>query len=259
MVRGLYTSGWSMLALQKRMDVISNNMANAGTNGFKKDTTVLESFPDLMTKIVRDQDSFTGRPRDIGTMELGSDVGEVYTYFTQGQIAKTDNELDMAIRDSDSAFFTVAVPNADGDIAVFFTRDGSFTRGADNSLVTNDGYTVLGENGPVLLESGPFTVDENGYIIQDGEIIDRLLITEFTDTSVLRKYGHNLIQADEDAQIREFSGTVQQGFLEMSNVNTVREMVDMITVLRAYEANQKVVQAIDSTLEKAVNQIGPVR
>lgn len=118
-----------MLALQKRMDVISNNMANAGTNGFKKDTTVLESFPDLMTKIVRDQDSFTGRPRDIGTMELGSDVGEVYTYFTQGQIAKTDNELDMAIRDSDSAFFTVAVPNADGDIAVFFTRDGSFTRG----------------------------------------------------------------------------------------------------------------------------------
>jgi flagellar basal-body rod protein FlgF len=105
MVRGLYTSGWSMLALQKRMDVISNNMANAGTNGFKKDTTVLESFPDLMTKIVRDQDSFTGRPRDIGTMELGSDVGEVYTYFTQGQIAKTDNELDMAIRDSDSAFF----------------------------------------------------------------------------------------------------------------------------------------------------------
>lgn len=118
---------------------------------------------------------------------------------------------------------------------------------------------MLGENGPVLLESGPFTVDENGYIIQDGEIIDRLLITEFTDTSVLRKYGHNLIQADEDAQIREFSGTVQQGFLEMSNVNTVREMVDMITVLRAYEANQKVVQAIDSTLEKAVNQIGPVR
>ena len=81
---------------------------------------------------------------------------------------------------------------------------------------------MLGENGPVLLESGPFTVDENGYIIQDGEIIDRLLITEFTDTSVLRKYGHNLIQADEDAQTREFSGTVQQGFLEMSNVNTVR-------------------------------------
>lgn len=259
MVRGLYTSGWSMLALQKRMDVITNNMANVSTNGYKKDTTVMQGFPELLTKIVRDQDSFPGRRRNIGTMELGSDVGEVYTYYSQGQLTKTDNELDMAIRDSDSAFFTVAAPDADGNIAVYFTRDGSFARGRDNSLVTSGGYTVLGENGPVLLQSGPFTVDENGYIIQDGEIIDRLLITEFTDTTLLSKYGHNLVQADPGAQTRAFTGTVQQGFVETSNVNIVREMVDMITVMRAYEANQKVLQAIDSTLDRAVNQVGSVR
>ena len=259
MVRGLYTSGWGMLALQKRMDVITNNMANASTNGFKKDTTVMAGFPDLMTNRVRDPDSFSRRPRDIGTMELGSDVGEVWTYYTQGQLARTDNELDMAIKDSDSAFFTIAATDADGNTAVFFTRDGSFARGSDNSLITNDGHIVLGENGPVLLQSGPFTVDEKGYVIQDGEIIDRLLIIEFTDTTSLRKFGHNLVQADEGAQTREFSGILQQGFIEMSNVNIVREMVDMITVLRAYEANQKVVQAIDNTLDKAVNQVGYVR
>ena len=259
MVRGLYTSGWSMLALQKRMDVITNNMANADTYGFKKDTTVMESFPDLLTKRVKYQDSFSGRPRNIGTMELGSDVSEVFTYFSQGQLSKTDNELDIAIKDSDSAFFTVAVPDADGGLAVFFTRDGSFVRNSDNVLVTSDGYYVLGENGPIMLQSGSFTVDEKGYVIQDGEIIDRLLITEFTDTTALRKYGNNLIQADEGAQTREFTGTIQQGYVELSNVNIVREMVDMITVTRAYEANARVLQAIDSTLDKAVNQIGTVR
>lgn len=84
-----------------------------------KDITVMESFPDLMTKIVRDPDSLSKRPRNIGTMELGSDVSEVYTNFSQGQLSKTDNETDMAIKDSDSAFFTIAAPDADGNIAVF--------------------------------------------------------------------------------------------------------------------------------------------
>lgn len=259
MVRGLYTSGWSMLALEKKMDVISNNMANSSTNGYKKDTVVLESFPELMTKIVRDYSTASGRPRDIGTMQLGSDVGTVYTYYSQGQLNRTENELDIGIRDSDSAFFTVAVPDEGGNIRAFYTRDGSFAKGADNSLVTSEGYTVLGENGPVILKDGPFIVSDDGTITQDGTVIDRLLITEFEDTTALRKYGNNLLQAGGDAQTREFSGTIQQGFVELSNVNVVREMVDMITVMRSYEANQKVLQAIDSTLDKAVNQVGSLR
>lgn len=259
MVRGLYTSGWSMLALEKKMDIISNNMANSSTNGYKKDTVVLESFPEALTKIVRDRSTASGRPRNIGTMELGSDVSTVHTYFTQGQLNKTDNELDLAIRDSDNAFFTVAVPDNDGNIRAFFTRDGSFAKGMNNSLVTSEGYTVLGENGPILLYDGPFTVSDDGTVIQDGEVIDRLLITEFVDTTDLRKYGYNLLQADGNAQTRGFSGTIQQGFTELSNVNVIREMVDMITVMRSYEANQRVLQAIDSTLDKAVNQVGSVR
>lgn len=258
MVRGLYTSGWSMLALEKKMDVISNNMANASTTGYKKDTVVLESFPEIMTKIVGKHNGNSGRPRNIGTMELGSDVGEVYTNFSQGQLNNTGNELDIAIKDSGSAFFTVAVPDEEGNYRAFYTRDGSFARGSDNRLVTSDGYTVLGENGPIILNEGSFTVTEDGSVVQDGEFIDRLLITEFTDTTALRKYGYNLLQADETAQTREFTGTVQQGCLELSNVNIVREMVDMITVLRSYEANQKILQSIDQTLDKAVNQVGSV-
>jgi len=248
-----------MRAIQKKMDVVANNMANASTSGYKKDTLVLESFPDVMTKILRDKEVASGRPYDIGTMALGSDVGEVFTYYSQGQLNSTENKLDMAIRDSSNAFFTVAVPNADGEVNVFYTRDGSFAISGNNTLVTKDGYTVLGENGPIILEGDDFTVGEDGTIIQNGEVVDRLLIIEFADTSSLRKYGMNLIQADPDAEVVEFSGSVRQGYIEMSNVNVVREMVDMITALRSYEANQKVVQSIDQTLDKAVNEVGSVR
>ena len=126
-------------------------------------------------------------------------------------------------------------------------------------LVTSEGYAVLGENGPIVLQEGEFTVSEDGTIAQDGEIIDKLLITEFQDTSALRKHGNNLVRVVEGAVATEFTGTVQQGFIELSNVNIVREMVDMITVMRLYEANQKMLQAMDGTLEKAVNQVGTVR
>ncbi|MGI6668164.1 MAG: flagellar hook-basal body protein [Acetivibrionales bacterium] len=166
---------------------------------------------------------------------------------------------DMAIRDSDNAFFTIAVPDENGNFTVFYTRDGAFGRNSNNMLVTREGYAVLGENGPIVLQDGEFTVSEDGTITQDGEIIDKLLITEFQDTSALKKHGNNLLRADEGAVTAEFTGTVQQGFIELSNVNIVREMVDMITVLRLYEANQKILQAMDGTLEKAVNQVGSVR
>jgi flagellar basal-body rod protein FlgF len=259
MIRGLYTSGWSMLAIEKKMDIISNNMANAATNGYKKDTLVLESFPELMTKKIKDFDGMSSVPHDIGTMRHSSDVGEVFTYYSQGQINKTENELDMAIRDSDNAFFTIAVPDENGNFTAFYTRDGAFSRNSNNMLVTSEGYAVLGENGPIVLQEGEFTVSEDGTIAQDGEIIDKLLITEFQDTSALRKHGNNLVRVVEGAVATEFTGTVQQGFIELSNVNIVREMVDMITVMRLYEANQKMLQAMDGTLEKAVNQVGTVR
>lgn len=259
MIRGLYTSGWSMLAIQKKMDIVSNNIANVSTNGYKKDTLVFESFPSVLTKITKDYNGSSSSSRNIGTMELGNDVGEVFTYYSQGQLAKSDNNLDMAIRDSNNAFFTVSAEDADGNVSEYYTRDGSFTKGSDNSLQTKDGYAVMGENGPIILDSGAFSVGGDGTILQNDKIVDRLLIRDFIDTTALKKHGNNLVKADANAQTQEFSGTVQQGFTELSNVNVVREMVDMITVMRSYEANQKVLQAQDGTLDKAVNEVGAVR
>jgi flagellar basal-body rod protein FlgF len=258
MIRGLYTSGWSMLAIQKKMDTISNNLANVNTTGFKKDTLVFESFPDLLTKRINDTQSRLNPSGIVGGMRLGKDVGEVYTWFGQGQLTDTNNKLDMAISDSESAFFSVLVTDADGNEKEYYTRDGSFMIGPENVLMTKDGYAVEGQNGPIVLDGGDFTVEQDGSIVQDGEIVDSLLIKEFTDTGTLRKYGDNLLEATDQTEEADFTGVIRQGFLEQSNVNIVREMVDMITVMRSYEANQKVLQAQDSTLDKAVNQVGAV-
>lgn len=258
MIRGLYTSGWSMLALQKKMDIVTNNMANASTSGYKKDILVLESFPALLTKIIKDYGGTPGTSRNIGTMELGNDVGEVFTNYSQGQITRTNNNLDMAIIDSNNAFFTVSMTDADGNVKEYYTRDGSFTKGSDGSLLTSDGYSVLGRDGPIKLGSGDFIVGSDGTILQNGETVDQLRMTEFADTTQLKKYGDNLVTADADADTRQFTGIIEQGSTELSNVNIIKEMVDMITVTRAYEANQKVLQAQDGTLEKAVNEVGAV-
>lgn len=259
MIRGLYTSGWSMLAIQKKMDIVSNNIANVNTAGFKKDTMVFESFPDLLTKRINDTASNLNPSGIIGGMRLGSDVGEVYTYFNQGQLTSTGSKMDMAIRDSDSAFFSVLVPDANGNQKEYYTRDGSFIISAGNKLTTKDGYAVEGQNGPIVLDGGDFSVETDGRITQNGQVVDKLLIKQFSDTKTLRKFGDNLLESTEGTQTADFTGTVQQGFLEQSNVNVVREMVDMITVMRSYEANQKVLQAQDSTLDKAVNEVGSMR
>jgi flagellar basal-body rod protein FlgF len=258
MIRGLYTSGWSMLANTKKMDVISNNLANASTTAFKKDTVVFEAFPEILTRRLNDVQSNSNPSGRIGSMELSSDVGEVFTYYNQGQLVKTGSDFDIAINGANTAFFTVLVPGQDGTVNEYFTRDGAFTLNSDNQLVTKEGYPVMGEQGGIYLDDGPFTVEDDGTLVQNGIVVDRLLIRQFANGSDLRKYGSNLVESTEGAQQINFTGVIEQGNIEQSNVDIVREMVDMISVVRAYEANQKMIQVQDETLGKAVNEVGVV-
>ncbi|MCX7842474.1 MAG: flagellar hook-basal body protein [Clostridia bacterium] len=259
MIRGLYTSGWSLMANSKKLDVISNNLANASTNAYKKDTVVFESFPNVLTRRLNDTMSKLNPSGIAGEMQLGSDVGEIYTYYTQGQLQKTNNNLDMSLKNSDNAFFTIGVPGQNGEMREYFTRDGAFVLNSNNQLVTKDGYPVLGENGPITLEGSEFSVTNDGIVVQNGEAVDRLRIREFTDLKTLRKHGSNLVGRTDQTEEREFSGVVVQGQLEQSNVNVVREMIDMISVMRLYESSQKLLQMQDGTLEKTVNEVGAVR
>ncbi len=259
MIRGLYTSGWSMRANSKQMDIISNNLANVSTNGYKKDTVVYESFPAAMVRRINDSGSTSNPSGKVGNIQLGDDVGEVFTYYTNGQMMKTDNNLDMAIGESESAFFTIGVPEQNGELTEYFTRNGSFSLNTDNQLVTREGYLVMGTDGPITLDSENFSVLDNGSIVQNGQIVNTLDIRDFVDTTTLRKVGENLVQITEETQEQEFQGSIKQGYLEQSNVNAINEMINMIAVMRAYEANQKILQAQDGTLEKAVNEVGAVR
>ncbi|HHW23299.1 MAG TPA: flagellar hook-basal body protein [Clostridiaceae bacterium] len=257
MIRGLYTSGYSMLTLNRKMDVVSNNLANVNTNGFKKDFVVFEEFSDVLAKRFFDGSDGSARPVRIGNMTLYNDIAEVYTDFTQGALESTGLSTDVAINGDESAFFCVAVPVND-EFREFYTRDGGFKLDAQGRLVTRDGYTVMGENGVIVLEGSDFVITREGEVIQNGETVDTLRIRKFENPESLRKYGFNLLTATEESQDAEFEGTIEQGFIERSNVDSVREMVDMITVLRAYESNQKLIHYQDSTLDKAVNDIGKV-
>lgn len=263
MVRGLYTAGWGLVANTKKLDVIANNLANVNTNGFKKDTVIYETFADYMAKRINDPSGANRGPVAIGPMEFGSDIGEIYTVYTQGKLINTGATTDLAIKNNDRAFFAVEVPSPDGAVQEMYTRNGAFAVDVNGRLVTQDGYVVKGlvngEEGPIILNSDDFVVESDGTVIQDGEVVAVLVIREFENTDTLRKRGDNLVERTDETQETEFSGSVQQGYQEESNVNPVKEMVDMIAAMRLYEANQKVLRAYDDTLDKAVNEVAVVR
>ena len=259
MIRGLYTSGYGMLTLNRKMDVLSNNLANVNTNGFKKDGVVFREFSEVLAKRLYDYgNSQPNGVSDISYMALYNDIAEVYTDYTQGTLEDTNIKTDFAINGDDGAFFAVAVRDADGNYREFYTRDGGFKLDDQGRLVTRSGFVVMGENGAIFLEGDDFTVNSRGEIYQNEVYVDTLRIRKFENPETLRKFGMNLVTVTEDTVEGAFNGTVLQGYIERSNVDSIKEMVDMITILRSYEANQKMIQYQDSTLDRAVNDIGRV-
>lgn len=253
MIRGLYTSAQSMAQDERRMEVISNNLANMNTNGYKKDTAVTRAFNEVMADVTGSNQ--VGKNNNKLILDLGID--DVATNYKAGSTVQTGNKLDFAIGNSDLAMFAVDVPSQNGTQEMY-TRDGSFTLNDKGQLVTKDGNTVKGEKGPIVLNGSDITVNSDGAIVQNGTVVDKLLIKEFNDSKTLKKYGNNLISADSNTQTKPFSGQIIQGSVESSNINSITEMVDMISVMRSYEASQKVLQAHDSTLQKAANEIGKI-
>lgn len=254
MIRGLYTAPNGMIASQKKMDIISNNLANVNTTGFKKDGVSIESFADVLAVKVNDTVPVN---ESIGKMTFGAKVGSVYTNFSQGAVNITNNPLNIAIEGE--GMLTVGVLDKEGNVTERYTRDGSFTVDPDGTLRTKEGNYILGEEGNITIsESSNIFINENGEIFSNNEYVDKLKLTGFENPESLRKIGDNLYAATEETNMKDFSSQVMQGFLEGSNVNTVREMVDMISIMRGYEANQKVIQTQDESLGKAVNDIGRV-
>lgn len=257
MVRGLYSAYTGMNIEQRRLDIISNNLANAATVGYKQEGVTNQSFDNLYTVKIKDS-SELGVQRRIGTMNLGVKNGEVYTDFGQGSIRETGNTFDLAIEGK--GFFAINVKDKNGNESVKYTRDGSFKMGADGQITDTEGNPLIGSGGNVQIPVGAqsIVIDVDGTIYVDGEYLDKIELKDFEDYKYLEKYGTNYYTAVDGATEKEATGAIQQGYTEQSNINTVSEMVQMIAITRAYEANYKVMQTVDSSLQKSCNDLAKI-
>lgn len=256
MVKGLFTAYTGMINEQHRMDVLTNNLANASTVGYKKEGATSQAFDEVLALKIKDTTD-PGKVKPLGNISLGVKIGENYTDYSQGSLRETHNSYDMAL--AGSGFFKVEFKNKAGQTSTKYTRDGGFTLNKDGYLVTKDGDFVLGKNGRIQLNPLQNSViDKTGNIFQNDRLVATLDIADFEDYNYLEKYGENYYQTVNGAKEKNGDCQIMTGYLEMSNIKVVSEMVEMISISRAYETNQKLIQTYDSTLEIAANQIGKV-
>ena len=279
MIRGLYTGASGMVAQMHRMDALSNNLANVDLVGYKRDTAVHKAFPQLLLRRINDDGvySFPLGSLDtapvVGTLGTGVELNEVYTVFEQGALKNSGNPFDLALEGG--GFFTIQTPQGER-----YTRNGSFLIDNNGLLVTKEGFPVLGEEGLITLKKNNFVVDSQGRIFQnnaladnpqrlvsmeendwaDMEQLDSLKIVDFRRSRYLKKQGGSLWAANRESGLPQevslgASTKVIQGFLEASNVNPVTEMVNMIEVNRAYEANQRMIQTQDNITAQLINKV----
>jgi len=240
------------------MENITNNISNADTTGYKKEHLVSHSFDEVLIRRINDPHivghmRITNAPA-VGPLNLGTQIDQLYINFAEGNLEGTERSTDIAL--VGDAFFVVQTPAGER-----YTRSGAFYIDEAGYLTDGEGNFLLGENGPIYVGGMNFTVDALGGVrLGDmNEYTDQIRAVSFTDNAALRKQGSNLYFSLEAPQAAPNQFRMVQGFLEGSNVDIGREMVDMLTVFRTYETNQRMLTMIDETVGKAVNEIGRLR
>ncbi len=288
MLRGLYTATSGMMAQQRRHDTITNNIANLNTPGFKAENPMIRSFPEYLIQRVGETPRGSIAPK-LGRIAQGVFVEEKVPTFVQGDLNETGNMFDFALvsnlqvedaafdrsgkfvsEDGEvifqpQAFFTVLDENGQRR----YTRGGKFVVDSQGQVVTPSGHKVLGVNGEPILMNGRADIK----IDKQGNVYDNLtglritdvqpfLISRVENPNKLVREGHGVFSLGEDEEVRPVERgdlvEIHQKHLERSNVDPTQSMVEMMTAMRAYEANQKVIQFYDRSLEKAVNDVGRV-
>lgn len=262
--KGVYTALSGAIAQSQRLDTIANNIANVNTPGFKKDKQVFEEYltanekpPALMNvpKVPASIESFYDMQ---GGDKSFVDTRGTFTDYSQGSLKPTGNRMDVAIEGR--GFFEVATPQG-----VRFQRAGNFTLDGDGKLVTKDGFPVLKSEGsdPATRVirvggQGEITINDSGEVFEGTQSLGKLSIIDVKNPDHLQKFGHSLygIKTNANPEIINVTSGVKQGFLELSNVNIVQEMTDMISANRVFESTQKAISAYDSMAEKLVNVVG---
>ncbi|WP_338471012.1 flagellar hook-basal body protein [Niallia sp. XMNu-256] len=271
MLRGFYAAASGMLTQQRKTEMLANNMANANTPGFKADQSAFRAFPEMLLNRMEQQDGLTpATSRTIGSLNTGVYMQEAMPNFLQCDLKETSLKTDMALLDvslpinpetdiKGAVFFTIEGPGGEPR----YTRNGNFALDGTGYLTTASGGYVLDRLGNrIVLENDHFTVNEEGRILVDGVEAARLGIAYSDQPLTMAKEGDGLFRSNSvlvDADnVDGVNFKIQQGFLEQSNVDTAQTMTEMLTAYRTFEANQKVLQAYDISLQKTVNEVGKI-
>jgi len=249
MIRGLYTAGTGMMLQRRRMEVVTNNIVNVETAGFRKEFLVSQSLDERMVYRINDMPGHSLQP--VGPLRLGTQIDQKYIDFRDGLLENTDRSTDLALLGN--AFFAVQTEAGER-----YTRNGAFFIDSAGMLADASGNLLLSTEGTPINVVGPnFRVDQSGNVFTEDGLIATIRVVSFEDNvASLRKQGDSLFFSlveplDEPGEFR-----VAQGFLEGSNVEIAREMMDMLTIFRAYETNQRILTMIDETVGMAATQIG---
>ncbi len=243
MNRGIYAVTSGMRSLLEIQGVLIDNLVNINTPAFKQEIPLLSSFPEEM-QVVRVEPG--GAKAPLGRVSMGTSFqGDRLLDFSQGPLEPSDNPLALAI--GGDGFFVVQTPEGER-----YTRNGNFGRDAAGYLVTDQGYRVLGDVGPIQLPDGEVTVDRDGTIWVNGERIARLTLVRFPDPQSLERAGRGLFIGQDPEPVLAGEAIVYQGYLERANVDVAAALVRMTAALRSYEANQRVLQLQDNTLSRVL-------
>ncbi len=228
MISGLFSSIDSALVQESRFDAIANNIANANTNGFKKD------------EVISERSSFA--------FELQQKSS---TDFTAGNIIETGNSLDVAL--DSPGFFKIETDQGER-----YTQNGAFVLDEQGVLVTENGKKVMGENGPMELGGGIISIGGDGGVFVNGQLVDQLAVVDFNNPQYLVKEGNSIYShtGTDDNIIQIQNPSVRQGFLEKSNVNPTEEMVKMMEMFRCHESTQQVIQTLGAMTDKMMSGFG---
>ena len=242
MNRAIEISAQGMQALALRQEVISNNLANADTAGFKSDILCFKAFPSVFSKA-------------IGETKAGVSIDSVASRFKQGALINTGDKFDLALEGA--GFFAVQTPDG-----TKYTRSGDFVLDDNGRLCSQQGFAVLGEGGAINILGQDVEINSIGEIIVDGALVNKVKVVDFANPNALKKYGNCLFEpVDENVSVQPASADtkVVSGFVESSGVNMMQEMVQMLETLRTYQTLSRVVLAQDEVQNKTVNQVGKAR
>jgi len=255
MEQGIYIALSGAKLQELRLEIVSNNLSNASTSGYKENKIATRSFNFDLEDAFNDiydakQDVFSRFEEPENYNEIYSKTFQVGIDFSQGYLNYTGSPLNIALEGP--GFFAIETPQG-----IRYTRQGDYHLTSDGNLVTSEGYPVRGK-GLEGLGEGEIFIDSQGTVLVDGNKKGSIDIVEFENPHMLKKEGHNMFvpATERAAEKKPDTTTVKQGFLEMPNMNVVENMVRLIELNRLYESYQKTILAIDESTKKITNELG---